>query len=180
MSDSNLRDKISETIINVFKKTEVFEKIGKIGKMQFYVNSFLIISSIIGLTNIYINYCNIDKIDNLEEKIKESENILKYNIKINRKQNQIIYNNLINELKNEVELTSKLFNQIKESKIYKPEMISASTSISSFSQNLPPENHDIYVIDKKNNDDDELINECYDSIPLNNLKKNTGLNWFLK
>ena len=94
MSDSNLRDKISETIINVFKKTEVFEKIGKIGKMQFYVNSFLIISSIIGLTNIYINYCNIDKIDNLEEKIKESENILKYNIKINRKQNQIIYNNM--------------------------------------------------------------------------------------
>ena len=185
MSDSNLRDKISETIINVFKKTEVFEKIGKIGKMQFYVNSFLIISSIIGLTNIYINYCNIDKIDNLEEKIKESENILKYNIKINRKQNQIIYNNLINELKNEVELTSKLFNQIKESKMYKPEMISASTSISSFSPIkiiLPPENNDCdnNIIMQKEIEDNELLNESYDSIPMNNLKKNTSLIWLFR
>ena len=161
MSDSNLRDKISETIINVF------EKIGKIGKMQFYVNSFLIISSIIGLTNIYINYCNID------------------NIKINRKQNQIIYNNLINELKNEVELTSKLFNQIKESKIYKPEMISASTSISSFSPIkiiLPPENNDCdnNIIMHKEIEDNELLNESYDSIPMNNLKKNTSLIWLFR
>jgi len=181
MSDSNLRDKISETIINVFKKTEVFEKIGKMEKIQFYVNSFLIVSSIIGLTNIYINYCNIDKIENLEEKIKECENNLKCNIKINRKQNQIIYNNLINELKNEVELTSKLFNEIKELKLYKPEMISASTSISTFSPLkiiLPPENNDCdNHIMHKEIEDNELLNESYDSIPMNNLKKNTGLIW---
>jgi hypothetical protein len=32
-----------------------------------------------------------------------------------------------------------------------------------------------------NDDDyDELENECYDSIPMSNLKKNTGLNWFFK
>ena len=180
MSDSNLRDKISETIINVFKKTEVFEKIDKMGKIQFYVNSFLIVSSIIGLTNIYINYCNIDKIEKLEGKIKECENILKYNIKINRKQNQIIYNNLINE----VELTSKLVNQIKELKLYKPEMISASTSISTFSPLkiiLPPENNDCdNHIMHKEIEDNELLNESYDSIPMNNLKKNASLIWLFR
>lgn len=148
MSDSNLTDKISETISNIFKKTEVFEKMGKI---QFYVNSFLIVSSIIGLTNIYINYCNIDKINNLEKKIKDCENILKY---------EIIYK-LIDEVKKEVE-----FNQIKETKLYKPEMISTSTSISSFSSVkiiLQPENNDcdndiIIQEDIKEIEDNELYN----------------------
>jgi hypothetical protein len=182
MFDSNLTDKISETIINTFKQIDVFKKIKK---MQFNVNSFLIISCIIGLTNIYINYCNIDKINNLEKKIKDCENILKYNIEINREQNQIIYNNLINELKNEVELTSKLFNQIKELKLYKPEMISASTSISSFSPIkiiLPPENNDCdnNIIMHKEIEDNELLNESYDSIPMNNLKKNNSLIWLFR
>lgn len=178
MSDSNLTDKISETITNVFKKTQVFEKMEKI---QFYVNSFVIISSVVGLTSIYINYYHLDKIKRLEEKIQGSENVLKYNIEINRKQFQIVYNKLIEQLKNEVELTSKLFNQLKETQIYKPEMISASTSISSFSPVkiiLPIENDDW----NNNNimEDDELMNECYDSIPLNNLKKTTGLSWLFK
>ena len=43
MSESNLTDKISETITNVFKKTEVFEKIERI---QIYISSFVIVSDI--------------------------------------------------------------------------------------------------------------------------------------
>lgn len=66
MSDSNLTDKISETIsetiTNVFKKTKVFEKIAKI---EFYIGSFVVVSSIIGITNIYMNYYNFNKIENL-------------------------------------------------------------------------------------------------------------------
>jgi hypothetical protein len=191
MSESNLTDKISETITNVFKKTEVFEKIERI---QIYISSFVIVSSIIGLTGIYLNYYNTDKIKRLEDKLKVTENILKYNIEINRKQNQIIYNKLIEQLKNEVQTSSNLINMIKEAQCFKPEMISASTSISSFSPlkiTIPIETDDWinqnddwinHIIDKKDNsnDDDELISECYDSIPLNNLKKNTGLNWFFK
>lgn len=192
MSDSNLTDKITETITNVFKKTQVFEKVENI---KFYINSFVIISSIIGLTSIYINYCNLDRIKTLEETIKGSENVLKYNIEINRKQYQLVYNELIEQLKNEVQISRKLLEQIIEIKNLKPEMISASTSISSFSPLkivLPGENDDWinqnddwinHIIDKKDNsndDDDELISESYDSIPLNNLKKNTGLNWFFK
>ena len=169
MSDPNLTDKLVENINNAFKKTKIFEKMET---TYFCINSFIIISSIIGLTSIYINYYNLDKIKHLEEKIKD-------NIEINQKQNQTIINKLVEQAKN-ADISYKLIDKIIEIQHFKPEMISASTSISSFSQNLPPENHDIYVIDKKNNDDDELINECYDSIPLNNLKKNTGLNWFLK
>jgi hypothetical protein len=178
----NLTDKISETITNVFKKTKVFEKMEKI---KFFIGSFFIISSIIGFTNIYINYCNFDRIKNLEEKIKDSENIIKYNIEINRKQNQIIYNKLIDELKNEVEFTSKLIDKLNENQYFKPEMISTSTSISSFSPLriiLSPRNDDWYnhIImqqDIKEMEDDELIKECYDSIPMNNVKKHTALSW---
>jgi hypothetical protein len=167
MSDPNLTDKFVENINNAFKKTKIFEKMET---TYFSINSIIVISSIIGLTSIYINYYNLDKIKRLEEKIKES-------VEINQKQNQTIINKLVEQAKNADDNSYKL---ITENQYFKPEMISASTSISSFSPNLPPKNDDNDVIDKKNNDDDELINECYDSIPLNNLKKNTGLNWFLK
>ncbi len=171
MSDPNLTDKFVENINNAFKKTKIFEKMET---TYFRINSFIVISSIIGLTSIYINYCNLDKIKRLEEKIKES-------VEINQKQNQTIINKLVEQATN-ADISYKLIDKITEIQHFKPEMIAASTSISSFSQNLPPENDDIDVIDKNNkyDDDDELINECYDSIPLNNLKKNTGLNWFLK
>ena len=124
MANSNLMDKISKTISNLFKKIEVFEKV------QFYINPFIIVSSIIGLTSIYINYWNQDKIKNLEDKI---QGIVKYNIEINRKQYQIIYNKLIEQLKSEFEISSKLLDKLNENEYFKPEMVSTSTSISSFS-----------------------------------------------
>jgi len=51
------------------------------------------------------------------------------------------------------------------------------TSMSSFSPIKIPTN--IYD-DIRENDYDELMNECYDTIPLNNVKKNTGLSWLFK
>jgi hypothetical protein len=39
MSDSNLSDKIAESITNILKKTKVFEKIDEI---QFYIGSFFL------------------------------------------------------------------------------------------------------------------------------------------
>jgi hypothetical protein len=71
----------------------------------------------------------------------------------------------------------------------KPEMITTSTSTSSFSPLkifIPIEiNKQEYDwinnnADKNNRNEDELFNECYDIIPLNNVKKNTVLNWILK
>jgi hypothetical protein len=64
-------------------------------------------------------------------------------------------------------------------------MISASTSISSFSPIkiiLPPENNDCdnNIIMHKEIEDNELLNESYDSIPMNNLKKNNSLIWLFR
>ena len=80
MSDPNLTDKFVENINNALKKTKIFEKMET---TYFCINSFIVISSIIGLTSIYINYYNLDKIKHLEEKIKD-------NIEINQKQNQTV------------------------------------------------------------------------------------------
>jgi hypothetical protein len=110
MSDSKLTEKVSETISNLtenlseiisnaIRNTKVFEKIEKI---EFYIGSFVIMSTIVGLTNIYMNYNNSNKIKELEEKLEGIENVLKYNIEINKKQNKICYDNIIEQLKNEI------------------------------------------------------------------------------
>jgi hypothetical protein len=215
MSDlnPNLTQKISETITNAFKKTKIFEKIGKIEK---YVVSFIIVSSIFTLTGIYMNYSNTDKIKKLEEKIEGSENVLRHDIEINRIQNSICNHTNVKYLKDlktiSLDTQEKVIQNIMEIKMLlqnsKKEVISRGTSISSLSQvesidsindwkdNMSDcenmnecENkneHDSInelenIIDLENiNDleDNELLNECYDSIPLNNLKKNTS-SWFI-
>lgn len=191
MSDSNpnLTEKISETITNAFKKTKIFEKIGKI---EIYIGSFILISSIISLTSIYMNYCNMDKIKRVKDKIEGSENKLKHNIEINRQQNLIYYNKLIKNVKNNTELLidtqDKIIQKIHDFELLfqnsKKELISESTSMSDF---IPIKLIDCidgwkdniiqqeYVNDLE---DDELLNECYDSIPLNNLKKSTN-SWLI-
>lgn len=202
MSEINLTDKITESITNAFKKTEVFEKIGK---FEFYVNSFLIITSIVGVTSIYINILNRERIKDIKQDIQGNENVLKYNIQINRKRNLIEHCNLKSEililnkqLALILENQEKIINELEEMKlikiseqnklsinISKIDCISASTSMNSFSPIKIPalldDNHSNNVADDvKDQDYDELLNECYDAIPLNNLKKNTGLSWIFK
>lgn len=194
MADSNLYDNVSETIINLFKKTQIIEKIDKV---RFNICSFFMISSIIGLTSIYINYYSVVKIKRLEEKIKESENVLKNNIEINRKQHLIIYNNLIDKLQEEINNSSKLLDNIREFKDMKLDMISKSTSVSSFSPIkiiMSPKNDNNDCIIKNDHSDDgddgdwikhnidKKNNNSYDEydhiIPINNSNKNKSFNWF--
>jgi hypothetical protein len=203
MSDlnPNLTQKISETITNAFKKTKIFEKIGKIEK---YVVSFIIVSSIFTLTGIYMNYSNTDKIKKLEEKIEGSENVLKHDIEINRIQNSICNHTIVKYLKDlktiSLDTQEQVIQNIMEIKMLlqnsKKEVISRGTSMSSLSQvksidsidgwkdNMNDCEHinDLENINELENindlEDNELLNECYDSIPLNNLKKNTS-SWFI-
>jgi hypothetical protein len=80
-------------------------------------------------------------------------------------------------LKNEIENSSRLIDKIKE---LKPEMISEIAPVVLFEPlkvNTLPKNN--YII-QEDTEYDELINECYDSIPLNNVKKHTGLSWLFK
>ena len=202
MSEINLTDRISETITNAFKKTELFEIFGK---FQLYVNSFLIITSIIGVTNIYMNTLTNFDIHNIKEEIQGNENVLKYHIEINRKRNLIEHCNLKSEililnkqLSLLLENQEKIINQLEEMKlikiseqnklsinISKIDCISASTSMTTFSPIKIPSVLDESIVsnvtdDNKDKEYDELLNECYDAIPLNNLKKTTGLSWLFK
>jgi len=184
MSDSNLTEKISETITNAFKKTNVFEKIGKI---EIYIGSFIIVSSIISLTSIYLNYSATNKIQRLEEKIEGSKNVLKHNIETNRYLNMSYHSKLIKQFRNQSNVLSdtqeKITEKILEIKSLIPdskkEVVSVSTSVSSLSPIKSIDSIDgwkeniIQEDDIKAIEDDELLNECYDTMPLNNLKKNT-------
>ncbi len=202
MSDNNLADKLSDAITNAFKKTEVFEKIGT---YKFYLNSFLILTFVFGVTSISINIQNMNKINDVKQDMQGSENVLKYNIECNRKRDLIEHCSLKSEilvLNKQMSLLlenqEKIINQLEEIalikiseqnrlaiNISKIDCMSASTSMNTFTPIKMTE-----IIDDKNkrnvSDDikdqeyDELTNECYDAIPLNNLKKTTGLSWLFK
>ena len=188
-SNHNLTEKISETITNAFKKTKVFEKIGKI---EVYISSFILVSTIISLTNIYMHYCNMDKIKSIEDKIEGCENVLKHNIEINRLQNSLCNHRIIKNIKDgtaiSINAEKKIIEKIMDLKLLlqnsKKDLVSESTSMSAFSPFKSIDSidgwkeHIIKQEDVKEMEDDELLNECYDSIPLNNLKKNTN-SWLI-
>jgi len=189
MSDNNLTEKISETITNAFKKTKVFEKIGKI---EIYIGSFIAVSTIISLTSFYMHYSNMSKIKRLEDKIEGSKNVLKHNIEINRQQNALCHHKVIKQIKEGtiilIDTENKIIEKIMDIKLFlqnpKKELVSESTSMLSLPQFKSICSIDgwkdnvIHQEDVKDMEDDELLNECYDTIPLNNLKKNTN-SWLI-
>lgn len=193
MADSNLTDKLSETITNVFKKTKVFEKMSKI---QFLLGTFVILSSIFGITEIYMHYSNSNKIDEISENQENIYNIIEIN--------SSVIKNRINQLEFKLSILlenqKNMINDIKNLPIYKIQKIhgiNVSTSTSAFSpikhiDNIndsynKDDNINITSIDDLNTEqkkikeieDNELIDECYDSIPLNNIKT-TGLSWLFR
>lgn len=186
MSDSNLTNKISETITGVFKKTKIFEKMEK---MQFLVGTFVMITSIIGITSIYMNYSNSNKIYQISYLISENQetisNLNNVECIIKKLENKIVQL----EFKIDILLGNQknIMNDIKNLPIYKIQGINVSTSTSAFSPikksniNILYEDTEIVDNHRKINDadDNELLDECYDSIPLNNIKT-TGLSWLFK
>ena len=195
MSEITITDKISETITNAFKKSKIFEKIEK---FEMYFGSFLLITSIVGITTISINMLARQDIINIKENIEGNENVLKYHIDVNRKRNLIehcslkseilmLNNQLLLLLENQEKIISLLedIKIIKNSdehrlsiNISKIDCISASTSMNTFSPiKIPLLDKNNITDDVKDQEYDELLNECYDAIPLNNLKKTTGLSW---
>ncbi len=187
-NQANLTENLSEIVTKALKKTEIFEKILKI---EFYVGSFVLISSVMGLTSIYMNFSNRNNIYTIKQDIDGSERVLKCNIETNRRLNSLRYDNLKSEfliLNNKIseliEHQQNIINQLEEIKsINKSEehiicnRISTSTSMSSFT---PIKITNTIFEDVRDHEYDELLNECYDTIPLNNLKKNTGLSWIFK
>jgi hypothetical protein len=198
MSDNKITEKItdtiSETVTNVFKKSGLSDKLDKL--------SFYFVVPVVGIIicgfcsfqilseqntknkneNLVLNSINRDliinlthKIDDLCEKISDIEK--KFSEKLEKQQTAITS---ISEL--------PLLNICKEKPIS-----SCSSNISILMEESPVKPQinvdDNYVnnyeertdgwIEPKDIEDDELINECYDAMPLNGVKKLTGIKSFL-
>ena len=59
MSELNITEKITDSFINVLKKTKLFEKLDTI---QFYMGTFVLVTSSIGITSMALHYFNATKI----------------------------------------------------------------------------------------------------------------------
>jgi hypothetical protein len=158
----------------------------------YIVGAFTLFTSVIGITNIAINYSNINSTNENTKLLRE--NILNISQSIEMKQynfdKKIIH--LESKFNKLLEIQQDYFDEIIDLHIERKNYISKSTSISSLSDDIDKnllqtnEHHIKYeetTSDEENEeecidkDDDELLNECYDSLPLHNFKKNTALNW---
>lgn len=198
MTDLNISEKVTEALNNVIKKTKLFEKLDTI---QFHVSYFVIFSTIIGATSLSIQYFNTNKINKHNKELSE-----KYDLIINKLENN---NNYIKDVElkiNDIKLLLEEQQKILIN-IYNLPLLSINNlkTISSTSSIFSLESHvsstknesqyfnneetndqkannketDYNIIDNNNNNDDELLNDCYDNLPLNNIKKTTGLKGWL-
>ena len=198
MTESNL---ISDAISDVFKKTKVFEKIQN---FEFYVGSFVFISSIIGISGIAINYYNnqvineeLSKLNRLLENNSRETNktLAKYYDLSDKHHNEILkiaYNNgdKIMEIRNEYimlfDRQQNIIREILNLPLLNKDCISRELSnLSQLIEDNPEKKSEIIVQETKeiSVEEDELVDECYDSIPLSNAKKVTGIKsliWFNK
>ena len=158
MSEENISDKISNAITTVIKKTNIFEKLNNIQYLiKISTGVFIVTSTITIFNHFYIKHFET-KNDKQVELIKHThfklyqelqtkiDTILEINIKIQNQNNILLQN-------------------------HDKKYISTTTSMSDFEKYS---NQSIF----KNNDsdddiDNELLHECYDILPCNNIKKST-------
>ncbi len=184
MSESDLAERITDAIgvkmATVIDETKIFEKLFDIGtSIGIYIVALTLFPSIIGITNIAIHYSN-NKL--LDENISEISRSIDINRAVCVRVIEMRINNLENTLSIILENQQFCLNEIKKMHIKNNNSLSRSTSISLFPCILDNEYQKLnYVLDEKEiNGDEEMINECYDSLPLNNFKKNTALTWLFK
>jgi len=162
MDEISISEKITDVIYNVIKKTDVFEN----GKAALkYASMFMFITFSVSL----LNKNKINKIKLLlERKNDYKENIQNLNNKLDK---------LIDKLDKSIETNREIiiflnnYNSVKN--------IADNTEVSIENKDIEIETNQVRKISII--DDEELINDCYDNIPCNNLKKVTILtnlfNW---
>lgn len=191
MSESNLAEKITDAIgvkiASVIDETKIFEKIADIGtSIGIYIVALTLFPSIIGITNIAIYYSSNNKNKNNHKLLDDNISEISRSIDINRAVCVRVIEMRISELENRLSFILEnqqiCLNEIKKMHIKNHNSLSRSTSISGLPFILDNEYQKLnYVLDEKENKyDEEMLNECYDSLPLNNFKKNTALTWLFK
>jgi hypothetical protein len=194
MSESNLTEKISDTITNVIKKTKFFEKLQNI---EFYFTSFVMVSSVVGITGLVIHYYNANEIKKNQEEINNlRQDIITYNIDMITTIKQLCveekFDNLEKKILKSIENQLITLNEIKNLPLLsvgKIDKLSRSTSVSSiFLESIPQKVSSInsdegwHISEEEKNkcEDNDLLNDCYDTMPLSNVKKVTGIKgWFI-
>ena len=146
MAEKNISEKLAESIKNLIKKTNTFEKI------ETLLNGVSLFMFITGVVTLYNSY----KLHKITEYANPSKN--KIDDKINAKLDKIIETN-----EKIIHLQMGLLNSLQNNEVLKPKI-----SLT--------EQFETQTNDNKIYDDDEILNECYDNIPCNNSKKASGLN----
>jgi len=184
MSEQNLSEKIAQVITNAIKKTNIFEKIQSIQGLIIISTGLFIVTTTLSMffiKNIYL------KNDEQIKLLKINNNTL-YQIKDD---NNFIYFKMYEEFKKKIDKliiinieNQKLINTlIKNNEDKSAITFSTMTSTSDFENycknivELEPEKKDVDNVDDielYEHINNEKIQEVYDNLPCNNLKKNTS------
>jgi len=109
MSDQNIHEKLAESITNILKKTILFEKTERI---QGIFIGLTICTSVFGLFTIYNTYksvTNENKLNNIENLVKENANVPRIYYKILLDCQNNLYS--MGELQNKMNLRMKDMNE---------------------------------------------------------------------
>ena len=172
MTDQNISEKISNVITNIIKKP--LDKLNVFIKMS--TGLFIITTTVTVMNYYYIK--NLDnKNDEQIELIKINNNGLSKIIDPNYFTTHNTYKEIQTKLDTLLEISIEIQkqNNILLEK-YEKKYISTLTSMSDFEKYSRPE-----VFHHNNNDEDldnELLHECYDVLPCNNIKKATASGFF--
>lgn len=194
--------------MDLFKQTELYDKIRSAERMGLTVIAFLTISSSICFYIQYKTYSKCIELENNNIYLRqvcntqlEKLNMQQYNIQsmdsnmtILNNKTTLMHNTMI-ILNDKMTILEKMYLNIPFSPIKQSDsgcglsiLTVPDKESESEKKNEPKineekdgnkKNEDIYEI-FDNNEDDDLLNECYDMVPLSNLKKSTGLSWLFK
>ena len=178
MTDQNISEKISDTITAIIlKKTNIFERLDNIkGLFQISTGVFIFTAAITIINYYYIKQIE-PKNDEQIELFKDMNKQILKNINDNSAAHLKLYQGLQTKIDILLEITIELQNKnnILLQK-YEKKYITTLTSMSDFQKYSNPsmfENNDTY-----NDVDNELLQECYDVLPCNNITKATSTGFF--
>lgn len=197
MSDTNITDKItdsiSETVSNVFKKSGISDKIDKIGIYIFLpFVGFILVGAYGFRVLVKENIKNRDENITLQNVNKEFIIHLNNKIDILNEKISSLEKNVTEKLENQQTIMKNIIeipilNICNENSILSSSSISLSIdeideepiidSIEHKEENIIEHNNDDWIYSREQ-ENDELMNECYDSLPLNGFKKATGFKGF--
>jgi len=178
MTDQNISEKISDTITSIIiKKTNIFERLDNMKDLIKVSTGIFIVTATITIINYYYIKQIESKSDEQVELIKHMNKQLLKNINDNSSTHFKLYQGLqskidrLLEIDIEIQNQNNIFLQKHEKKC-----VSALTSMSDFQKYSNPsvfQNNDTH-----DDVDNELLQECYDVLPCNNITKATSSGFF--